>query len=860
MAARSLNPGKILGHFRLVEELGAGGMGVVYRAHDTILKRDVALKVLNAQRLTDEKARQRFRSEALILSRLSHPNVEYVHEFRSDDGIDYLVLEYVPGITLNELIKRGALPEQEVIGLGIQLARGLAAAHAQRVLHRDLKPGNLRLTPDNVLKILDFGLAELMVMPEDDTLEVSQAQSPLAGTPAYLSPEQIQGRDPDARSDIYSAGVVLYELATGSKPFPQGRQTMVEMILHSVPPAPRAKNKEISPELEAIILKCLEKDPRQRYQAARDLQLDLEQLSTEHHPSGRRLASPELHRIADNRRNIVVAAVVLVALSVTAFYLWRGVQPKPPRQRVMAVLPMDTVGQDPATNALGLGLTETVAAKLVQASDMSAIQVVSPQDLRDRKVKTAEDAQRTFGADYVLESSMQRSGTNIRINCSLVDPKTHGQIAAKTIESDTTDPFSLQDKVVTAALDMMAVRLKPEERQKLNAVKDTQPAAYDAYIRGRGYLQEYEKPENIENAIAEFTQAVKIDPNYALGYAGLGDAYWMEYTRLDKGNEVAAKASGNCEKALSLSPDLSEAHICLATILSGSGKYERAIDAFKRVAEANPQNYAAMKGLAEAYAESGNLPAAESTYRQIAEQWPNYWSAQEALGYFYFEQARYQDAAAAFLAATRLAPDNFQGFSYLGGTYIALGHYGNAIAALQRSIDLRPTSDAYGNLGYTFYLMHQFPEAIAADEKAISLNGNYWENWGNLADALYWSPDQRAKAAANYRRALDLASAKLLINPQDPNVLPYVANYYAMLGDRETAVRYIQKALTVAPSNPEVLFRAAIVYNCLQQKPKALVYLKKALSLGYSRPMVEDSPDLKSLQLDKHFLDASGPD
>src|SRR5271166_3107079 len=281
MAAPTLTPGQILGHFRLTEEIGAGGMGIVYRAWDMRLERDVAVKVLNAKTLSDSSSRTRFRREALILSRLNHPNIESVYDFHSEQGVDYLVLEYVAGTSLNDRLKGGALREKEILALGIQLARGLAAAHAQRVLHRDLKPGNLRVKPGNVLKILDFGLAQLFVLPEDKTLtiEEGEAQQPYAGTPPYLSPEQIDGKEPDTRSDIYSAGVVLYEMATGSRPFPQRGQMLRDAIVHSLPPAPRIQNKDISLGLEAVILKCLEKDPKVRYQSANELLEDLKELA-----------------------------------------------------------------------------------------------------------------------------------------------------------------------------------------------------------------------------------------------------------------------------------------------------------------------------------------------------------------------------------------------------------------------------------------------------------------------------------------------------------------------------------------------------------------------------------------------------
>ena len=858
MVAPTLTPGQILGHFRLIEEIGSGGMGIVYRARDERLLRDVAVKVLNPKTLADETASHRFRREALILGRLNHPNVEAVYDFHSEQGLDYLVLEYVPGTSLNERVEQGALPEKEVITLGIQLARGLAGAHAQGIIHRDLKPGNLRVTPENVLKILDFGLAQLFAAPEAGTLSetatVTMEAPSLAGTLAYMAPEQLEGQEPDTRSDVYSAGVVLYELATGSRPFPQRGQMLWEAILHSLPPAPRIKRTDISPGLEAVILKCMARDPELRYQAANELLGDLERVG-----EGRSVPATtqqwDLMELAAKTRNrrigTILAAVLLVGIaSGILIRKW----PKPSvQQRIMAVLPMDTLGQDPATNALGLGLTETVTAKLVQASNSDAVQVVSPQDLRDKGVKTAEDARQEFGTDIVLESNLQRSGSKIRINCYLVDSKTHRQVAAKTIEADATDPFGLQDRVVSAALDMLSAQIKPEERRKLNVSQDTQPAAYEAYIRGRGYLQAYEKPENIENAISEFNQALKIDPNYALAYAGLGNAYWMEFRRLDKGNELVSKASSNCEKALSLNPELVEGRVCLGNVLNGQGQYEKAVEEFKRAVESNGQSDDALRGLAEAYTNLGNFAAAEATYKKAVAMRPNYWGVYSWLGLFYYTQARYPDAVAMFLKATQLAPDNYQGYSTLGGVYITEGRYQDAIAAFQRSIQLRPDADAYTNLGYTYFLMHRFPEAITAQEQAVRLDEGNWENWGNLGDALYWSPDRRTQADAKYKQAISIAASKVQVNPKDARVLVYLANYSAMVGERQAAVRYLLRALEVAPSDSEILFRAAVVYSHFNQTALALSYLKKAVDAGYSRAVIKDSPDFEALQQNPQF-------
>lgn len=352
MAVRTLSPGQVLGHFRLIEQIGTGGMGVVYRARDERLERDVAVKVLNAKTLADVTAQARFRREALVLSRLNHPNVEAVYDFHSEQGLDYLVLEYVPGVSLDDRLEKGPLAENEVVSLGVQLTRGLAEAHARGVLHRDLKPGNLRVTPEYILKILDFGLAQLFGVPDERTLtdaEMVTMEAPSSGgTPPYMAPEQLQRKEPDVRSDIYSAGAVLYEMATGSRPFPQRGQMLWEAILHSLPAAPRTLNKDISPELEAIILKCLEKDPNIRYQSAGELLGDLKRLRPGQTvtKSFQDSAVAQLAAKSWNRRiGINLAMILLVGIAIGTV-IWKWPRTQQVRQKIMAVLPIDTLGQD----------------------------------------------------------------------------------------------------------------------------------------------------------------------------------------------------------------------------------------------------------------------------------------------------------------------------------------------------------------------------------------------------------------------------------------------------------------------------------------------------------------------------------
>ena len=863
MAIQAPSSGQVLGHYRLIEQIGAGGMGVVFRAHDEQLQRDVALKILPSGSFADDTARKQFRKEALAVAKLNHSNIAMAFDFGEENGVDYLVTEYIPGVNLDEMLAHEPLPQDKVLELGIQLARGLEAAHRENVIHRDLKPGNLRVNPDGQLKILDFGLAKLVEpMEVAETANLNSSLS-LSGTVPYMAPELLRAETADARSDIWAAGAVLYEMATGKRAFPDRQPSLlIDAILHYDPVRPCLLNPEVSAALEAVILKALDREPDLRYQSARELRADLsrilagDELSTE---TLRRTSFFEVERKARHRKAALILAAVLlagVAVGYGAKRWWRT--PSSNQQRIMAVLPFDTVGQDPATSALGLGVTETLTAKLVQASDTDAIQVVSPRDLRDQGVKTAEDARREFGTDFVLESSLQRSGHTIRVNCFLVDSKTHRQIAARSITVDAGDAFGLQDRVVSETLDMLPAQIKPEQRRRLNVRQDTQPAAYEAYIQGRGYLQEYEKPENVDSAIAAFNQALKIDPGYALAYAGLGKAYFTGFQQFYKGKPWVDNASANCERALSLNPEILEAHICLGNVFNGTGKYDKAVEEFQGALRSEPSSEDALRGLADAYTNLGNFAAAESIYKKVIALRPNYWGVYSWLGFFYYNQARYPEAAQMFLKATQLAPDNYRGYLALGGTYGLQGRYSDAIDALKRSIELRPSPDAYNNLGYVYTLMHRFPEAIAALEQALKIDDSDWMNWGNLGDALYWSPDRRPQASAKYRQAVKIGTSRLQINPRDAETLGYLANYSAMLDDRQAAFGYMQRALELAPAKGEVLFRAAIVYNHFGQTDQVLAYLKKAVDVGYSRATIRDTPDFQGLQQNAQFRTLAG--
>jgi tetratricopeptide (TPR) repeat protein len=850
MADETPTIGHVLGHYRIVEKIGAGGMGVVFRARDERLDRDVALKILPKEVLLTEAARQQFRREALSLARITDPHVSMAFDFGQDNGINYLVTEYVPGVTLDAKLAGRPLAEAEVLQLGKQLASGLESAHKEGVIHRDLKPSNLKITPDGRLKILDFGLAYMLrtEIEVTETAPLTETYSG-AGTLPYMGPEQVRGHTPDERADLWSAGVVLYEMSTGKHPFGDAMgASLIAAILEQPVVPPRVANPKISEGLERVILRALQKDPRERYQSAGDLRIDLANLATGTIPIyPRQVSSPNWWRWLA----IAMAAVVVAGLG--AWWLRHRSGAPALDARMMAVLPFESVANDGPTNALGRGLTETVTARLVQAADGGKLQLISTRDLIERGVKTSEQAQREFGTDLVLEGSLQQDGARIRITWSLVNPRTHTQLAANTVTGDTNNIFGLQDTIFDDVLAKLPQAANPGQRQELAERPDTKPAAYDFYLRGRGYLEDYKNQDNIDNAIAEFQRAIAADQNYAPAYAAMGLAYNTGFVWKNRSKDWVEKAKTQCERALAITPQLAEGHTCLGNVFFSTGRYEDAEQQFQRSLDLDHTSDETLRSLAAAYQKQGKTTAAEDAYRKAIALRPNHWAVYSAFGTFYFNQGRYAEAAGMFQQAIKRAPLNFRDYSNLGATYLYLGQYQAGIENLRQSISLRPAFEAYGNLGFCYFYIRRYQESADALQEALKIDPKDWLNWGNLGDTLVQIPSRRTEALSAYRKAIELAKPRLEVNPKDSFTLAFTADYYAMLNDERRAREQLGRALEIAPADPEVLFRAAILHNHFGDKAKTLDFLDKAVAAGYSRTVIRDTPEFHSVKDDPRF-------
>ncbi len=857
MAAAYPILGRVLGHYRVQEQIGAGGMGIVFRAHDLRLERDVALKVLPPGTVSDDAARQRFRQEALALSKIEHDHVARIYDFDTQDGIDFLAMEFVRGVTLSHKLARGPLVEENVLRLGRQIAEALAAASAFGIVHRDLKPGNIIITPTGDAKLLDFGLAKL-IQGDELTRSSTSGSASWTGTLYYMAPEQLKGETGDFRSDVYQAGAVLYEAATGKKAFDGTPATLLQEILHKPPLAPRERNANISVGLEAIILCCLAKDPARRYQRASELRAALDTVGTI--SASQRPDLPATARGSRWGHWIAVLATILV-VALGGVLIWRSrhhaVVPVLPLQvSQLAILPV--AGNDSETTAFGNGLVHTLTSRLSQLTASHPLQVVPASDIRERHVESLEQASQEFGATLGLELSVERAGEMMRVNYALVEAGQHRQVNGDTITAPVSDPFGLEDRVAESVVRALQVELRPEERQSLVQHGTNQPAAYDYYLQGWGYLQDFLKPENVDNAIVEFERALKSDPKYSLAFAGLGEAYWRKYQDTQR-TDLVEKAKAACKQSEQLNPKQVAAHLCLGLVNQGTGAYDKALEEYKLAADLEPTNDAAYNGMAAVYGQLGKNSEAESTFKRAISLRPNYWANYNQLGGFYYQQGRYADAVQMFSQVIALAPDSFAGYSNLAGSYFAKGEYEKGIPLLEHSIAIRATPGAVSNLGTAYFALHKYSEAARTFEKAVAMNGGTYDVWSNLGDAYYWSPEDRGKAKTAYGKAIELALKSFSVNPRDPELLQYLAQDYAMSGECDRSYVHIRQALKIAPSNTDLLGTAALVFNQCGDQDQALSYMEKAVAAGYSRRLLRDTPNFDNLRDLPRFKRIVGP-
>jgi tetratricopeptide (TPR) repeat protein/TolB-like protein len=836
-------------------------MGEVYRAQDLRLMRAVAIKRLAPQLSADPAYHTRFLKEGQRASALNNPHIAGIYDVLEENSELYLVMEYIEGATLRQRLAR-PLGIPEFLDIGIQCADALQAAHEKGIVHGDVKPENIMLTSGGgQVKMLDFGVARRLVGPDSgpETVSLVTMVDTISGTPAYMAPEAMLAKPVDGRADIFSLGVVFYEMLGGQNPFRTDTFLGTSArVLHETPPPIGIANPSVPPELERLVTRMIAKNPVDRYPSAAELSAELRQLAAE---GIEPLRWPRL-RVWRRRYQAWAAGVIaLAALAVLLRFAMNAglfnhslkrTPPAPPAVQQLAVLPFETIGGDSRLNAFADGVADTLTGKLTQLTARPSLQVYPASEVRAHDVTTVDEAQKEFGVNLVLTGSLEASGQLVRVTTVLIDAKSRRQVNSATITASMADAFAVEDQVVTSSLRMLGIEPQEKELAALTEHGTEQSAAYDDYLEGIGYARQFQKPENLQLAAASFNRALKKDQKYGLAYAGLGQVYWHEYEQT-RDREWVDRSRAACTKAAILGNGGAEAHTCLGLLDNGTGNYEAAAREFQQALKIEPTSDRGYVGLAQAEEQLGKMAQAEKTFQQAIALRPNYGPAYNWLGNFYFNRGRYQDAARMYRAMVDLNPDASLGYANLGGAYLMEGRYADSIEPLKTSIAIRPSSAGYSNLGTAYYGLGRYADAARTYEEAVKSDPRHYDLWGNLGDAYYWAPGERTKAPAAYQKAVTLAREQLAVNPKDHLLLSYVATYQAMLGDRSAALASIEEAFRPAPTDPELMFNAALVYIQVGDHARALDWLAKAVAAGYPAAGLRDTPNFSSLQTDARF-------
>jgi serine/threonine-protein kinase len=647
-----LLPGTRLGFYEIAALLGAGGMGEVYRARDTRLGRDVAIKVLSSRVLDDANARRRFHQEALALSRLNHPHIETVYELGTHGERDYLVLEFVPGETLAQRLTRGPMSEREALELGAQIAEALEEAHECGVLHRDLKPGNIMVTPKGRAKVLDLGLARVL-QPAGDTTQTEglTALGQPAGTLAYMAPEQLLGHPVDARTDLYALGVTLYEITTGQRPFRSALGTaLANEILHAPLIAPRAVRPELSPPFEAVILRCMERDPARRYQTVAELWGELRQLGI----------------------GLAPAAGEAPARRITS----------------IAVLPLENLSGDPDQEYFADGMTEELIATLAQVRALRTISRTSMMRYKGVR-KPVEEIARELNVDAVVEGSVRRAGDRVRITAQLVDARSDRHLWAQSYERDLRDVFALQGEVAQAIVAEIQVNVTPHEEARLRGARRVHPGAFEAYLKGR-FHWDRRTEESMKRGLAHFQEAAGLDPAYALAHVGIADTYNLlgYYTHL-RPEEAFPMAKAAAQRALELDAGCGEAHASLAyAVLYYDWDFVGAEREFRIAIEQAPHHLVAHLWYANVLIMTRRFEQAGAEIQIARSIDPLSMVSLTVGGWVQYHDRRFEEAVRQYRRVLELDPQFQLAHYWLGLSLIPLGRPAEAAAEFARCIEI----------------------------------------------------------------------------------------------------------------------------------------------------------------------------
>lgn len=829
-------------------------MGEVWRARDTRLGREVALKLLPEAFSSDRERVTRFQREAQLLASLNHPHIASIYSFETIDGIRVLEMELVPGETIRDLLEQGPLPLTRALALAQDVADALGVAHGKGILHRDLKPANIKVTPEGKVKLLDFGLAKAFApgsagsdLSDSPTLEAGlSVRGVILGTVPYMSPEQARGAELDERSDVWAFGCLLFEMLTGKKAFDGPTATDVLVAVLDREPDWKALPPETPLPVVGLLKACLAKRVDERLPDLARARSQIDLVRTGQSPLVT-LAEASSRRVL--RRAVPVAAGGITLLAVAAAITWFALRARPgralPTTKLLAVLPAaDFTGRSDGRQLCD-GFSVSLRSKLQRVSGV-AIMLPAAAALETNSATVARDT----GANLILTPSARRSGDQVQLSYSLALAASPIQIDAGEVTGPESDWFRLENELTTKICASLQLELAggsgPTSRDEI-----ARGPSQSDYVVALGCLERADDPSLLRKA-ADILEGIPGRDDSALVQAALGRAYLSSFT-LSKDVALAGRAQDAAERAVRLDPDLPEAQITVARVLRATGRPADALPILRKILAKDPGSVEAVATLAAALHAAGDSTGAEATWKHLVEMRPTSWSSHKDLAGFFFRENRYAEAAREYRRAIDLNPGVYGLHYSLGAVRIRQGRFDDAIGSLKKSIEIKPSSLAYSNLGDCQYLLGDFPDASRSFEKAVALTPGDYRTHVYLGDALTWTPGQSARARQAYEAAIPLAEGVLNVNPRDGAATALLALCEARVGRREEAARLVERALTLEPENAAVLQRAAVVTLALGRRDESLQLLARAVARGYGTVELRSDPEFFALRNEPRF-------
>ncbi len=855
---------------RLINE---GGMGRVYKAWNVSLERFEAIKLISPRLLASTDIRDLFHREAVAVASLNHENIATLYRCGEVGGNPYLAFQYCDGGSLSNRMQGRPMNPAELYSYAIELAAGLNYAHLHGIVHCDIKPANV-LFHEGKLKLIDFGLAKYRADPSGNRL------APGAGTPDYISPDQIRGEPPDLRSDIYSFGVILYEMAAGRRPFESANLHDLLRLICRATPAPLADLRpDLHPAFCKLVHRALAKAPGARPQSMAEIISVLqdcrgksptpfdetlaperstpkppEQLTTVVSPIGEPTPAP-----AKFWKKVLplLGAPLLAVLLMNPSLLDRfrsGAGATPPGKPLIAVLPFESVSREPAAVEFCAALDARLAGELVQSVKSRDYFAVSPaSEVRSSKIRSVAEARKLLKADLVFGGTAVKSADGYEILLSLSDASKQEQIKAETIRIDRESLDRFDRTLRDAALRMLPPSTRAASLVVASAQPFTNPAAYELAVRAHGLLRQYTGPGPVDTALELLTQAVRLDPASAEAHAWLAEARIQKWQQSRDKSQIDM-AWESSSRALALGPKLSAVRFAAARTAQARGDWERAAAEFNAAITANPSDPEAHRFLARVYSELGRHADAEAAYRKAIELNPASWTSYTSLGVYYSRQEKWDAALREFVRARDLYPDLSTVHVNIGSAYYNLDRLEEAAQAYQTALEQKPDAVAYSNLASVRFHQRRYAEAVSLLERAVAQNPVYASAWCYLGEALAQIRTEQARSNQAFRKGADLLAADLKVNPKLASTWSRLALARAFLGDAAGSKSAISQAVNLAPGDASVLYRAARTEARLGATKRAADYLLAALDKGYSTGEARREPGLELVRRDPRLL------